>query len=112
LTKEQKQVLELLCRSQIPVGVSTDRAVTYRDNSGQALEGSKDWAKLEALRIKKDAEVEKAKAKASRPAGCGWLGCPPVAYGAGGYYSQGQWVPYAYGGVVTSTGAGGYNIRW
>lgn len=62
-----------------------------------ALEGSKEWKKLESLRVKKNAEVEKAKAYSLNPCAASWLARPSYCfYGYGGGYVA---APYSsYGG--------------
>ncbi|MEK7081196.1 MAG: hypothetical protein AAB902_02310 [Patescibacteria group bacterium] len=103
-----------------PIGVATANVavttVTYRDNTGKALEGSGGWAKLELAKIKAEENVAKAEAKASQPQGCGWLGCyTPVVYGyTGGYYYGGGGY-YGGGAYGTNqwygTGGGGHGRR-
>jgi hypothetical protein len=81
--------------------------VTHRqkfDEKGHmvAMEGSKEWKKLESLRIKKNADVKKAEAIARNPCAASWLARPSYChygYGGGYYGSYGPASPYgSYGG--------------
>lgn len=105
-----------------PIGVASKSVavttVTYRDNTGKALEGSSGWAKHTETLAKLEASIAKAEAKASQPQGCGWLGCyTPVVYGYGGGYGYGYTGGYYYGGGaygtnrVYGTGGGGHGRR-
>ena len=87
-----------------PIGVATKNAavttVTYRDNTGKALEGSFGWAKLETAKAKLEASIAKEEAKSNRPATCSWWSGCPISY-VDGYSNAG----YGYAG-----GGGGVNV--
>jgi hypothetical protein len=109
----QKAELRMRIQSASIIGIAAKNkaitTVTFRNDQGVAIEGSAGWAKHEEKMANIEAGVAKAEAKASRPQGCGWMGCSGVVDSGWGLTNGGGRVSLWGGSITTSCGEGGCN---